>query len=63
MKWQEYRKFTVAAPEWLKLYIPTKTHEADFPGRPVLSQINDPTYNIYRELTRIFLPIGFIYSL
>ena len=46
MKWQEYRKFTVTAPELPKLYIPIKTHKANFPGRPVLSQINDPTYNI-----------------
>ena len=57
MKWQEYRKFTVTAPELPKLYIPIKTHKADFPGRPVLSQINDPTYNICKELTRILLPI------
>ena len=26
MKWQEYRKFTVTAPELPKLYIPIKTH-------------------------------------
>ena len=58
MKWQEYRKFTVTAPELPKLYIPIKTHHADFPGRPVLSQINDPTYNICKELTRILLPIA-----
>ena len=58
MKWQEYRKFTVTAPELPKLYIPIKTHKADFPGRPVLSQINDPTYNICKELTRILLPIA-----
>ena len=51
MKWQEYRKFTVTAPELPKLYIPIKTHKANFPGRPVLSQINDPTYNICKELT------------
>ena len=41
MKWQEYRKFTVTAPELPKLYIPIKTHKANFPGRPVLSQINE----------------------
>ena len=58
MKWQEYRKFTVTAPELPRLYIPIKTHKADFPEMPVLSQINDPTYNICKELTRILLPIA-----
>ena len=58
IKWQEYRKFTVTAAELPKLYIPIKTHKANFPGRPVLSQINDPTYNICKELTRILLPIA-----
>ena len=58
MKRQEYRKFTVTASELPKLYIPIKTHKADFPGRPVLSQINEPMYNIWKELTKIVLPIA-----
>ena len=33
-KWQEYRKFTVTAPELPKLYIAIKTHKEDFPERP-----------------------------
>ena len=58
MRWQRYRKFKEPAPELPKIYMPIKTHEADFPGRPVLSQINDPTCNICKELTRILLPIA-----
>ena len=52
------RKYTVTAPELPKLNMPIKTHKADFPGTPVLSQINDPTYNICKELTKILNPIA-----
>ena len=30
MKWQEYRKYTVTAPELPKLYVPIKTHKVVF---------------------------------
>ena len=52
MKWQESRKYTVTAPELPKLYIPIKTHKVGFPGRPVLSQINDPTYNVLQGINK-----------
>ena len=58
MKCQDNHKFTVTAPELPKLCIPIKTHKEGFAGIPVLSNINDPTYNLCKELTRILMPIA-----
>ena len=35
-----------------------KVHKENFPGRAVVSQIDDPTYNICKELTKKFKPIS-----
>ena len=37
----------------------TKSHKANsgYPSRPVVSQIDDPTYLLCKELTRMLLPI------
>ena len=34
-----------------------KVHKKNFPGRPVVSQVDDPTYNMCKELTRILNPL------
>jgi hypothetical protein len=35
-----------------------KVHKKNFPGRAVVSQLDDPTYNICKELTRILKPLS-----
>ena len=38
------------------LYLLIKVHKDGYPGRPVVSQIDDPTYNICKVLTDILNP-------
>ena len=40
------------------MYLLIKVHKKNFPGRAVVSQIDDPTYNICKELTKILQPIS-----
>ena len=40
------------------MYILIKVHKKNFPGRAVVSQVDDPTYKICKELTRILKPIS-----
>ena len=59
--WEEYRKFLVTGERIPRLRMFTKSHKANsgYPSRPVVSQIDDPTYllTVCKELTRILLPI------
>ena len=57
--WEEYRKFLVTGERIPRLRMFTKSHKASsgYPSRPVVSQIDDPTYLLCKELTRILLPI------
>jgi hypothetical protein len=48
---------TVTAPEMAKMYLLIKVHKEGFPGRPVVSQIGDPTYNVAKVLTGILNPL------
>jgi len=48
---------TMTAPEMAKLYLLIKVHKDGYPGRPVVSQIDDPTYNICKVLTDILNPL------
>jgi hypothetical protein len=47
----ERRKYTVTAPSLADMYLLIKVHKQGFPGRAVVSQINDPTYEISSYLT------------
>ena len=57
--WEEYRKFLVTGERIPRLRMFTKSHKASsgYPSRPVVSQIDDPTYLLCKELTQILLPI------
>ncbi len=48
---------TMTAPEMAKLYLLIKVHKDGYPERPVVSQIDDPTYNICKVLTDILNPL------
>ena len=39
------------------MYLLIKVHKENFPGRAVVSQVNDPTYQLCKELTRILNPL------
>ncbi|CAN0111622.1 unnamed protein product, partial [Heterosigma akashiwo] len=48
---------TMTAPDMAKLYLLIKVHKDGYPGRPVVSQIDDPTYNTCKVLTDILNPL------
>ena len=39
------------------MYLLIKVHKDNFPGRAVVSHIDDPMYQICKELTRILNPL------
>ena len=43
-----------------KMYLPIKTHKPpdNFPGRPVINQMSDPTYKLCKELQKIIHPLA-----
>ena len=49
---KEQRKFAVTAPVMASMYLLIKVQKANFPGRAVVSQVDDPTYN-FIDLQRI----------
>jgi len=51
------RPYLVTAPVMANMYLLIKVHKENFPGRAVVSQIDDPTYQICKELTRILNPL------
>ena len=54
---KERRPYTVSAPVMAKMYLLIKVHKKNFPGRPVVNQIGDPTYNMCKVLTDILNPL------
>jgi len=57
---KEYSKYLVTAAVIAKLSIPIKTHKPNdnYPGRPVVNQIDDPTYKVCKELQKIIHPLA-----
>ena len=57
---KEYSRYLVTAAVIAKLSLPIKTHKPDdnYPGRPVVNQIDDPTYKICKELQKIIHPLA-----
>ena len=54
---KEKKKYTVSAPVMASMYLLIKVHKKNFPGRPVVDQIGDPTYNMCKVLTDILNPL------
>ena len=54
---KDRRKYLVTGPVMANIYLLIKVHKKNFPGRPVVSQVDDPTYNMCKELTRILNPL------
>ena len=52
------RKYLVSAPVLGHTYLLIKVHKKNFPGRAVVSQIDDPTYKICKILTDILNPLA-----
>ena len=51
------RRYTVTGPVMASMALLVKVHKKNFPGRAYVSQIDDPSYKICEELTRILNPI------
>ena len=56
---KEYSKFRVTAAVVARLTLFIKTHKPNdnYPGRPVVNQIDDPTFKICKELQQIIHPL------
>ena len=52
------RKYLVSAPMLGHMYLLIKIHKKNFPGRVVVSQVNDPTYKVCKILTDILNPLA-----
>ena len=55
--WEEYRKFFVTSeiiPRWRMFTQPHKA-SSGYPSRPVVPQVDDPTYLFCKELTILLL--------
>ena len=50
-------KYTTTAPVMASMYLLIKVHKKNFPGRPVVSQIGNPTYHMCKILTDILNPL------
>ena len=55
---KEKRKYLVSAPMLGHMYLLIKVHKKNFPGRAVVSQVNDPTYKVCQILTDILNPLA-----
>ena len=55
--WKEQRLYTVTGPVLASMALLIKVHKKNFPGRAYVSQIDDPSYYICRELTKILNPL------
>ena len=57
---KEYSRYLVTAAVVAKLSLLIKTHKPNdnYPGRPVVNQIDDPTYKICKELQKIIHPLA-----
>ena len=56
-EFKEQRRYTVTGPVIASMALLIKVHKQNFPGRAYVSQIDDPSYKICEELTRILNPI------
>ena len=54
---KEQRRFAVTGPVMASMALLVKVHKKNFPGRAYVSQIDDPSYKICKELTNILNPI------
>ena len=54
---KEQRRFAVTGPVMASMALLIKVHKKNFPGRAYVSQIDDPSYKICKELTDILNPI------
>ena len=54
---KEQRMYTVTGPVMASMALLIKVHKKNFPGRAYVSQIDDPSYYICKELTRILNPL------
>ena len=54
---KEQRRFAVTGPVMASMALLVKVHKKNFPGRAYVSQIDDPSYKICKELTDILNPI------
>jgi hypothetical protein len=57
-KFVDRRQYLVTAPVIANMYLLIKVHKKNFPGRAVVSQLDDPTYNVCKELTKILKPLS-----
>jgi hypothetical protein len=55
--YKEQRRFAVTGPVMASMALLVKVHKKNFPGRAYVSQIDDPSYKICKELTDILNPI------
>ena len=55
---KEKRKHLVSAPMIGHMYLLIKVHKKNFPGRAVVSQVNDPTHKVCKILTDILNPLA-----
>jgi hypothetical protein len=53
----EKRSIMITAPAMPFMYLLIKVHKKDHPGRPVVNQIDDPTYRLCEILTEILNPL------
>ena len=56
-EFKEQRRYTVTGPVMASIALLIKVHKQNFPGRAYVSQIDDPSYKVCEELTRILNPI------
>ena len=54
---KEQRRYTATGPVMASMALLIKVHKQNFPGRAYVSQIDDPSYKICQELTRILNPL------
>ena len=54
---KDQRRYTVTGPVMASISLLIKVHKKKFPGRAYVSQIDDPSYKICKELTDIINPI------
>ena len=54
---KEQRRFAVTGPVMASIALLVKVHKENFPGRAYVSQIDDPSNKICKELTDILNPI------
>ena len=56
-EFKEQRRYTVTGPVMALMALLIKVHKQNFPGRANVPQIDDPSYKVCEELTRILNPI------